>query len=157
MVKHQVHIETEYTLPTENVEESGKGHPDTIQTLDLSDVNLKGDTKISDVAACAPTNSLSLNLCKGQEGSNSTPVAVAALVDSVPARAPRQLTTVHDAESSGVSLPGHTDTPPTIEDHTVVEEGDISIPATTALDVSVESGGSSDTITASIDSTQMIW
>lgn len=146
-------VETDKTNEVIDKEESHAA--DSPHKLDLSSVNLQNTGNTGDTIA--PPTTLSLSLCKGQEGSNLAPVALTALVDSATSRPPRQIATVHDAEASAVSHAGQTDVLPTTEEHSVVEEGDISIPPATALDVSVESGGSSDTITASIDSTQMVW
>ncbi|XP_045109755.1 TATA element modulatory factor-like isoform X3 [Portunus trituberculatus] len=130
---------------------------DYAHKLDLSSVNLQSTGNTSDTVTPQPPTTLSLSLCKGQESSNLAPSALSVLVDSVPSKPARQTATVHDAEVSAACHASQTDGQPTTEEHTVVEEGDISIPPATALDVSVESGGSSDTITASIDSTQMVW
>lgn len=137
-------ISKEESLPT-----------DSAHRLDLSSVNLQKTGSTSDTVA--PPTTLSLSLCKGQESSNLAPAALSVLVDSAPSRPARQTATVHDVEVSGASHASQTDGFPATEEHTVMEEGDVTIPPATALDVSVESGGSSDTITASIDSTQMVW
>ncbi|KAK8381199.1 hypothetical protein O3P69_008219 [Scylla paramamosain] len=137
-------INKEESLPT-----------DSVHKLDLRSVSLQDTGNTSDTTA--PPTTLSLSLCKGQESSNLASASLTALVDSAPSRPARQIATVHDAETSTACHATQTDGLPTTEEHTVVEEGDITIPPATALDVSVESGGSSDTITASIDSTQMVW
>uniref|UniRef100_A0A0P4VY12 TATA element modulatory factor 1 TATA binding domain-containing protein n=1 Tax=Scylla olivacea TaxID=85551 RepID=A0A0P4VY12_SCYOL len=137
-------INKEESLPT-----------DSVHKLDLRSVSLQDTGNTSDTTA--PPTTLSLSLCKGQESSNLASASLIALVDSAPSRPARQIATVHDAETSTACHASQTDGLPTTEEHTVVEEGDITIPPATALDVSVESGGSSDTITASIDSTQMVW
>lgn len=154
-VKPPAPSHTESTLPPNTTEK-----PDTKQEADVTDARVQGNSStVKDVST--PTKT-SLSTHRPSEGNNSSQGAVSALVDCAPVPKASRQATMQDAETSSTTQASHIDAQPTssatssTEEHSV-EESDVSMPATTALDVSVESGGSSDTITASIDSTQTSW
>lgn len=165
VMKPPIPKDTESTLPPDTTEKPDSRHTDTKQEVDVSDARVTGITSaVKDLNAAIKT---SQSTHKSSEGTSSSQGAVSALMDCALPKVPRQATT-QDSEVTSTIQPTHIDAQPTAtstttitstpstEEHSV-EEADVSMPSTTALDVSVESGGSSDTITASIDSTQTSW
>ncbi|XP_050724673.1 TATA element modulatory factor-like isoform X3 [Eriocheir sinensis] len=162
VMKPPIPKDTETTLPT-NTTEKPDSHP-TKQEVDVTDVRVtESSSTVKDVNT---PSKISLSTHKSSEGTSSSQGAVSALMDCALPKVPRQAT-MQDSETSNTTQPSHIDAQPTATPTTItatssteehsVEEADVSMPSTTALDVSVESGGSSDTITASIDSTQTSW